>query len=59
VVERDLDSVLPRQTLASAIPEAFDHERSLDLVKLRGYRLRRVQEQLQARDFGAVCCMTP
>jgi Xaa-Pro dipeptidase len=59
VVERDLDSVLPRQTLASAIPEAFDHERSLDLVKLRGYRLRRVQEQLQARDFGAVLLYDP
>lgn len=37
----------------------FDHEQALDVVALRGYRYRRVQEQLQAREIGAVLLYDP
>jgi Xaa-Pro aminopeptidase len=39
--------------------DVIDYQRSLDLIKLRTYRHRRVQEQLRKRDYGAVLLYDP
>jgi len=36
-----------------------DHERGIDMVRLRAYRLGRLQAELRARDFGAALLLDP
>ena len=40
-------------------PGLIDHERTIDMPRLRTYRYQRVQEQLQKRDYGAVLLYDP
>jgi Xaa-Pro dipeptidase len=42
-----------------AMTELVDHERTIDMVRLRGYRYARVQEQLRLRDYGACLLYDP
>jgi Xaa-Pro dipeptidase len=40
-------------------PGSTDHERAIDMVRLRGYRLGRVQAELRKRDYGACLLYDP
>ncbi|MFQ5984967.1 MAG: M24 family metallopeptidase [Alphaproteobacteria bacterium] len=50
-----------RTLLARRTPGAplEDHGKQIDMVRLRAYRLRRLQEQLRERDYGACVLFDP
>ena len=61
MAERAAYSGTGPQRFADWVPDPglVDHERTIDMARLRTYRYQRVQEQLRSRDYGAVLLYDP